>query len=185
MTAMAIRDIKAGEELSISCEFSTTTHQPRTSLPSVTIPATKQILDSELGLTHSERQSFLRSRWGFTCTCPLCTASPSAVIASDTRREEIRQIRDKVLALVHEREFKRAVGLYVEMLEIMDEEEMVAARGDHCAIVARMYGAVREWVEMEKWAGMAVEEMRLFGGEEVFEEVVEMEEMVRVARRQK
>lgn len=75
--------------------------------------------------------------------------------------------------------------MYVEMLGIMDEEEMLAPRGEHYGILARMYGAVGEGREVERWAGMAVGELGLFGGDEAFEEVSEMEELVSGARERK
>lgn len=72
--------------------------------------------------------------------------------------------------------------MYVGMLGIMDDEEMLAPRGEHYGNLARMYGAVRELEEVERWAGMAVAEMRLFGEEDGLEEVAEMEDMLRIAK---
>lgn len=86
------------------------------------------------------------------------------------------------MALVQESKFKQAAGLYVGMLGIMDDEEMLAPRGEHYGNLARMYGAVRELEEVERWAGMAVAEMRLFGEEDGLEEVAEMEDMLRIAK---
>ena len=49
---------------------------------------------------------------------------------------------------MHKRECGEAAVLYVEMLGIMDEEEMLAPRGEHYGILARMYGAVGEGREV-------------------------------------
>lgn len=43
-------------------------------------------------LLHSHRQSLLRNRWGFECTCSACSAAAVDVNASDTRLEKISSL---------------------------------------------------------------------------------------------
>ena len=67
---IAFRDIEPGEELSLSYV--------------------------DVGKTHEERQRALQ-RWGFTCTCAMCTAPASEIAASDARRTRIRALKADIV----------------------------------------------------------------------------------------
>lgn len=130
-------------------------------------------------MTRPERQDMLRKRWGFTCTCSLCTASDAVIAASDARREAMRELRENVLAHVRKREWSQAVSHHLKMLEMIKEEGMLAPLGEHYEIVARLYKAAGDRERTAYWARMAIEDLEVYGGKEVYEQVWEMEEYVR------
>ncbi|KAI0965166.1 hypothetical protein F4678DRAFT_453665, partial [Xylaria arbuscula] len=68
-TIHAIKDILAGEELTISYD---------------------------LGDTASLRQARLQSNFGFNCQCELCTLPPEELQTSDRRRRQIQQLDQKI-----------------------------------------------------------------------------------------
>ncbi|GAA5982035.1 hypothetical protein JCM11641_004304 [Rhodosporidiobolus odoratus] len=54
---------------------------------------TIEYLPSLLLLTHSERQTALKTSFGFSrCLCPVCTAPPAEIERSDERRREIKRL---------------------------------------------------------------------------------------------
>ena len=105
---IAFRDIEAGEELTLSCKFAffffpllsaiIPIHLRPSSinLPSLAPVLTKHHTDIDLGKTHAERQRALQ-RWGFTCTCAMCTASASEIAESDARRSRIQELKKSVV----------------------------------------------------------------------------------------
>lgn len=150
--------------------------------------------DSDFGLTYAERQLALLTRWGFRCTCDMCSAPEAERNASDTRRQRIRTLRTEVLEHVERREFFAAAKVNEEMLALIEQEGLVPHLGEHHEVVARLlYAAVKEDVkssanargdmmnsgteagrtdlrkEALKYARMAVEEMEAFGGGDVYD----------------
>lgn len=130
-------------------------------------------------MTRPERQDMLRKRWGFTCTCSLCSAPDAVIAASDARREAMSVIREKVLAHVGKNEYAQAVSQHLKMIEMIKEEGMMAPLGEHYEIVARLYMAVGDRERTAEWARLAVEDLEVYGGREVYEQIWEMEEFIR------
>lgn len=53
--------------------------------------------DISIHLTREERQSKILDRWGFTCTCELCTAPAAVAARLDQGRKKIMQIKHQII----------------------------------------------------------------------------------------
>ncbi|KAB5585560.1 hypothetical protein GE09DRAFT_1071108 [Coniochaeta sp. 2T2.1] len=142
MSAVALRDIEPGEEVTISY--------------------------AEFGTTYGQRQHALLHTWGFRCTCELCTSSSEVLVTSDKRRGRIGEIREEIVELVRERRFGRAIEMSEEMIELVLREELVAHLGEHYEVLTRLYYAVRDREGTERYARLAIGELEKYGGEEVY-----------------
>ncbi|KAK0705519.1 hypothetical protein B0H67DRAFT_471060, partial [Lasiosphaeris hirsuta] len=136
-TVTAFRDMQPGEEITISY--------------------------SDWGLTYPERQRVLKQKWGFDCTCSLCSSSAKEIAESDARREAISRLGKEVLAQVEEQNYKEAIKLNREMLVALEDEALVPHMGDYYEVMARLYGALPDIDNAKKFAKLALEEFRAFG----------------------
>lgn len=93
MTIHAIDDIKPGEEITISYT------------PDV--------------MTSAERRQRLLTRFGFLCTCSLCSSSPQAIEASDRRLRRIKALDDSLLRVT---DVRRAKADARTLLSLYQEE---------------------------------------------------------------
>ncbi|KAK4119155.1 SET domain-containing protein [Parathielavia appendiculata] len=91
------------------------------------------------GLTSKERHKSLENVWGFKCQCSLCTAPPVVLKASDTRREEIRRLQDKVVELAQQGRFSKAIEAAERLFTLVDEEGLTEQMGDMYEVPARLY----------------------------------------------
>ncbi|OIW27617.1 SET domain-containing protein [Coniochaeta ligniaria NRRL 30616] len=142
MSAVSLRDIGPGEEITISY--------------------------AEFGTMYGQRQHSLLHNWGFRCTCALCTAPSEELVTSDRRRGRIGEIRQEVVELVQAKKFERAISMSKEMIDLVLEEELVAHLGEHYEVLARLYYAVRDKANTDKYARLAVADLERYGGEEVY-----------------
>ncbi|KAL8349328.1 hypothetical protein RB601_001898 [Gaeumannomyces tritici] len=118
----------------------------------------------------SEDRRQLLGRWGFECTCSLCSADPHIVQASDSNRMRLQDI----LKGLSDPEFREdfAGGSYDcivrndmdEMQNIMFEEGFEAQAGDMAAMDAEFYLAARQWGQARDSATRAVWELRMYAG---------------------
>ncbi len=108
-TIHAARNIKAGEEITISYAGSSTS---------------------------TDRLKFLKSSFGFDCNCGLCSLSPSDIEASDARRLQIEHL-DKAIGEVGRvmRKPGDCLSDCYNLLRLLDEEY----KGCAIALVARLY----------------------------------------------
>ncbi|KAH6847771.1 RmlC-like cupin domain-containing protein [Chaetomium sp. MPI-CAGE-AT-0009] len=113
MTVWSARDIEVGEEITITY--------------------------SVAGLTSEERQESLENIWGFKCQCPLCTAEPAALSASDDRRKEVRLLQDKVIVLAKKGDFHEAVEASERLFALVEEEGLTEQMGGMYEVPARLY----------------------------------------------
>ncbi|KAJ9165299.1 SET domain-containing protein [Coniochaeta hoffmannii] len=142
MSAVSIRDIEPGEEITISY--------------------------AEFGTMYGQRQHSLLHNWGFRCTCALCTAPSAELIPSDRRRGRIGDIRQQIVELVQSKQFDRAVAMSKEMIDLVLKEELVAHLGEHYEVLTRLYYALRDATNTKKYARLAIAELERYGGEEVY-----------------
>ncbi|TLD25150.1 hypothetical protein PspLS_05899 [Pyricularia sp. CBS 133598] len=140
--ASAFHDIEAGEEITISY--------------------------AEFGMTYQNRQSTLLNRWGFKCTCALCSTHPSAVAASDARRTRAISVRDGILTAVQTGKLRDAIELGKQLVEISSKEGLVSGLGDHYEVLARLHMGLGDLEGAGGYARRALEEMRVFGGSEEY-----------------
>ena len=132
---------------------------------------TLAVADTELGKPYDERQDMLRQKWGFECTCDLCSMSQSRIAESDARRTKMTTIRRDVLDIVRRGEFRRAIKANKELLALAHEEELVDYLGDTYEILARLYNAVQDRANAEKYARLALEDLKVFGGPDRYDSV--------------
>ncbi|OTB00691.1 hypothetical protein M426DRAFT_267234 [Hypoxylon sp. CI-4A] len=130
VSVIALRDIEPGEEISI-------TYVP-------------------LGKTREERQEALK-KWGFTCTCSLCTASKAEVAASDYLRTKIKAMREEVMKAVERKDGGKAVKLTREVLELMRAEELAPLYASQYEIIARLYWIAGDRKTGTEYARMSVD----------------------------
>lgn len=131
----AVRDIKPGEELSISYLDSL---EPR-----------------------AKRQERAKVAWGFECTCSQCSLPEKEVKKSDKRLEEIRGIEGKLGDLssrgVSKKMLQRLVKLY-------EEERLQANLGGMYTLVAMNYNMLGDAKMAGKYAKLAVEAVEIENG---------------------
>ncbi|KAK3320430.1 hypothetical protein B0T19DRAFT_403081 [Cercophora scortea] len=165
---VAIRDIAAGEEITISLE-----HDPNTPSPRADIEP----------LPSQARKAKLHRIWGFTCTCSLCSASPEEQAASDARRARIDSIAPSDIAdKVGSSDFRAAAATLKELFGLMLTEELVWTAASHYDGLARLYYRAGDRQEAKRYARLALVEYEMYlvesGGEQVRESMAELEMLV-------
>lgn len=113
-------------------------------------------LDVPLGKTREERQDALL-KWGFSCTCDLCTASKAEVAASDYRRTKIKTMRQEVIKAVEAWDGTKAVKLTLEVLELMRDEDLEPLYSSQYEIIARLYWKAKDKKTGTKYAQMSID----------------------------
>ncbi|KAK3315520.1 hypothetical protein B0H66DRAFT_628669 [Apodospora peruviana] len=155
-TVIAFREIKKGEEITISY--------------------------SEFGLTRAERQHILQAKWGFTCTCSLCTASQDEITASDARRLKIKALGPQVVQQVQSAQFRLAIELNREMVDLIAAEKLIPHMGEHYEVMARLHMGAGNKKEAKKYAKLAIADLEKFAsgwGKETEETLAELKELVK------
>jgi hypothetical protein len=134
--------------------------------------------DLELGLPFEERQWTLQSRWGFQCTCELCSAPAEEISASDRRRERIRVVRQEVLEHVQRRDFQSAIKLNEELFDLIVREKMAPHLGEHYEVLARLYLAATDLKSAKKYAQLALVDLEANGGSAVYDSIGELKRLL-------
>lgn len=120
---IAFRDIEPGEELSLSYV--------------------------DVGKTHEERQRALQ-RWGFTCTCAMCTAPASEIAASDARRTRIRALKADIVEALNggdgnntnkNKNLDKAIEMAHEVVVLVRREELRSLYAEQYDALGRLYWA--------------------------------------------
>ncbi|KAK3988273.1 hypothetical protein QBC44DRAFT_309652 [Cladorrhinum sp. PSN332] len=131
-----VRDIKPGDELSISYLDSL---EPRV-----------------------KRQERAQAAWGFECTCSQCSMREKEVKKSDKRLEEIKSIEAKLSDVssrgVTKKMLERLVKLYTE-------ERLEGNLGGAYTLVAMNYNMIGDAKNAVKYAKLGVEAVELENGE--------------------
>jgi hypothetical protein len=134
MDIKALRDIKPGEEISISY--------------------------GKIDMKHAERQALYKQAWGFTCTCEMCTADAYAIKGSDQRRIQFERLREKLNAITAETyDAQQALAWEKQVLELSEKEGfevLIAEDYERLAYVHSGLGSVRE---ARSWAQKAKESL--------------------------
>lgn len=130
--------------------------------------------DIEPGVLHAERQEMLLKRWGFKCSCSLCSAPAEEIAASDRRRERVQAIRKEVLKHVQNREFQGAIELNAEMLELIRKEDLAPHLGEHYEVLARLYLAATDLKNAKIFAQLALDDLEANGGVDVYDGIEEL-----------
>ncbi|KAH7092412.1 hypothetical protein FB567DRAFT_614340 [Paraphoma chrysanthemicola] len=128
MAIKAYRDIEEGEEITISYLL--------------------------LGIP-SHKRTHLLSRWGFTCTCALCSLPPQEKKASDLRRVMIAQAEEKIIQLAESYDLPAAIALTHESIQMIIEEEVYPMLTDEYAMLAMLYLEHGDRKSAEKYGKLA------------------------------
>lgn len=97
MEIKAVRDIVAGEEITISY--------------------------GKIDLQSAERKKLYQDGWNFTCTCSLCTASSYEIAGSDQRRARFAQLRQILENLTAESyDAQQVVAWEKEVIDLSEQE---------------------------------------------------------------
>jgi hypothetical protein len=112
MAVKAYRDILPGEELSVSY--------------------------ISLGQPLRQRKAAL-ARWGFTCTCPLCSLTGDAQKHSDILRQLIHQSESKILELAQTGKLDDAIALAEESIDMIIDEKQEHFLTDSYALLAKLW----------------------------------------------
>ncbi|KAK5658433.1 hypothetical protein OQA88_1822 [Cercophora sp. LCS_1] len=139
MTVRTFRDIEAGEEITLSY--------------------------SDFGLTFHERQRILRAKWGFECTCDICSAPPAEIAESDARRDQINELGVAVLKHVENQDLKSAIKSHKDMMNAIEEEALAPHMGDYYEVMARLLAGTKNIKEAKKYVRLAIEEFKVAGEE--------------------
>lgn len=134
MEIKAIRDIAAGEEISISY--------------------------GQIHLQRAERQQLYRGGWNFTCTCSLCTASPYEIRKSDQRRARFMQLRRGLESLTASTyNAQQIVAWEKEVIDISEKEGLeILLAGDYERL-AYIYAGHGMKAAAKDWAAKAKESL--------------------------
>ncbi|KAH7066402.1 hypothetical protein BKA63DRAFT_585461 [Paraphoma chrysanthemicola] len=128
MAIKAYRDIEEGEEITISYLL--------------------------LGIP-SHKRTHLLSRWGFTCTCALCSLPPPEKKASDLRRVMIAQAEEKIIQLAESYDLPAAIALAHETIQMIIEEDVYPMLTDEYAMLAMLYLEHGDRKSAEKYGRLA------------------------------
>ncbi|CAN8099286.1 unnamed protein product [Discula destructiva] len=123
----AVRDIAAGEELTLS-----------------------YMNPFE---THAVRQRHILSSWGFMCSCPHCSQSEDEIAKSDARLYEIDEL---VAALEHFTDSSVSVQTIERLLELYELERLDAKIHGAQVIAALNYNLFGDAQKAKKYAQMAI-----------------------------
>lgn len=129
-SVVAHRDIAEGEEITISY------------LPP--------------GLSHQRRSKMLE-RWGFECSCAICTAPAEEFAESDNRRRRLHDLKQDAYDASFENRTAQAVGLTEESLALLQEEGLMMAAGWRYKFLARWNTELGREEEAEKYQKLADE----------------------------
>ena len=101
--------------------------------------------------------------WGFDCSCPLCSASPSQIAASDRRRQRIQYII-ALLSSDKNRNYKTVNDLVVEILDLCEKEGLAAQVGDIHRVIANFYARMGDIESAKRHGTLAAQKLSHYSG---------------------
>ncbi|KAM0335059.1 hypothetical protein ACHAQA_000093 [Verticillium albo-atrum] len=128
MEIVAYRDIKAGEELTVSY--------------------------APLHLMSDDRRDLIISTWGFECKCSLCS-NDGELYLSDMHRRQLDRIMEE-LALPEVRTPALVTELVGELEDMIDDEALDVQRGDLYGVVSRVWSELGDFGEALRYAERGV-----------------------------
>ncbi|KAF3352477.1 hypothetical protein VdG1_08928 [Verticillium dahliae VDG1] len=157
MEVIAYHDIKAGEEITISCKTS-----PALALRCAALPCPPQTADTiqtrPCTSSPTARRDMIISSWGFECKCPICT-DEGEMYLSDMHRRQLDRIMEE-LAMPEVRTPALVSELVSEMEDMIDDEALDSQRGDLYGVVSRVWSEVGDYAKALRYAerGMGLHE---------------------------
>jgi len=112
----------------------------------VSVAASKEIEPGEeitisyipVGQTSEDRKQAL-GRWGFNCTCSLCSASRQEIEASDARRRLLYSLRDQAFSAFQQGKAYQALRLTKQVINMIPIEELFPLYSEQYENLARLY----------------------------------------------
>lgn len=134
MEVKAVRDIDAGEEISISY--------------------------GKVDLEYEQRQKLYKEGWNFTCTCDMCMASKYKIAGSDQRRRRFGKLREKIESVTPETyDAHQIVAWEKEILELSEKEGLDVLLAQDFERMAYMHAGFGLIQDAKRWANMARESL--------------------------
>jgi hypothetical protein len=96
-------------------------------------------------------------KWGFECTCDLCTASSDEIAASDERREKIAALKQQAIEAFQAGKVYMSLKLTRQILPLLPEENMFQEMADQYENMSRIYYVMRDRKNAAKWARKSLE----------------------------
>jgi hypothetical protein len=155
MEVVALRDIRAREEITHSCKLSR---------PVIDAMMGSLELDAPLGYSYAERKTVLQA-WGFRCTCALCSAPREERELSDRRRERILEIH-QTLGQASGLSERRVDELVLEATRLIELEELHPQLVEYNQQFAKAYLMTGNLRRARELIVEADKMWQLYGGEE-------------------
>jgi restriction endonuclease Mrr len=102
-------------------------------------------------------------RWGFKCTCDLCTAEAAEIATSDERRLKIRALKKEVVTALESKDTQAALQKTHEILDLARLEDISVLYPEQQGVLARIYLARNDRKSAERHAQMAIDNLEAVG----------------------
>ncbi|KAF2438986.1 SET domain-containing protein [Karstenula rhodostoma CBS 690.94] len=115
----------------------------------------------------SARTAALKETWGFTCTCPLCSSSPTNISLSDTRLADIAGLKTALPTSLED--IPQYIALIPRLVALLEEEGLYAELPMYEEILAYAWSAVGEEGRARAWAERAGVHWGIVAGKDSWE----------------
>ena len=109
-----------------------------------------------LGFNSTQRAEAL-SRYGFTCTCELCSLPPEEKATSDKQRRLIQQVKPVIAARFKEGKYQEAIHIVEDVIELLNAENLDSMLPDEYVFLARLSLLREDKEKAEEYAESALE----------------------------
>ncbi|CAO2655258.1 Nn.00g103220.m01.CDS01 [Neocucurbitaria sp. VM-36] len=138
----AIKNIKPGEEITLSYGFETRSHR--------------------------RRVKSIEANLGFTCRCPLCRANDTAIEESNDRLSEIKALKSVLPS--DQKDSPQLLGLLPNLISILEEEDLHTEIPMYEEILAYTWSSFGIEDRAKYWAGRARRHWAVIAGKESWEQ---------------
>ncbi|KAF2200361.1 SET domain-containing protein [Delitschia confertaspora ATCC 74209] len=160
LEVFALRDIDDGEELTFSCKHSSYSR------------LTNLLTHTTYGYStqpSSTRQKLLKQHWSFTCTCPLCSSSPSSLSASNERLRQISEIQTILPTLSPPSKLPQLATNLIKLIDLYSKEDLIVEKPKYEEILVYTYAQMGNEEETRYWGERAQKGWEIVAGKGSFE----------------
>jgi hypothetical protein len=112
----------------------------------------------DIGSSFTSEQRRLRlEKWGFNCTCQLCTAPEESRIAHDQHLTSLLDHKNSLRDALRKRDANAAIDLLKRNIELLAEAESASLRIEPYGSLSRIYWAMGDKDNAEMYAHMALD----------------------------
>ncbi|KAJ4362403.1 hypothetical protein N0V83_010496 [Neocucurbitaria cava] len=137
----ALKDIKPGEEITLSYGFESRSHR--------------------------RRVKSIEANLGFTCRCPLCSANETLIEQSNDRLSEIKALKSVLPS--DQKDSPQLLGLLPNLIKNLEEEDLHTEIPMYEEILAYTWSSFGIEVRAKYWAGRARRHWAVIAGKESWE----------------